>query len=129
MIKKLDKYQTLLEFLKVIAPEENFINLQMAQCDFVSDIMHKAVEGKDFDSSISPEALAFIKKYSKKIFKDLQIFLENLKDTEFIQYEENEDFEIVRAEITSFISLFSNERCDEDVKRYFKTVSSVYKIL
>lgn len=129
MIKKLDKYQTLLEFLKVIAPEENFINLQMAQCDFVSDIMHKAVEGKDFDSSISPEALAFIKKYSKKIFKDLQIFLENLKDTEFIQYEENEDFEIVRAEITSFISIFSDERCDEDVKRYFKTVSSVYKIL
>ena len=129
MLKKLDKYQTLLEFLKVIAPEESFINLQMAQCDFVSSIMHKAAEGIDFDSSISPEALVFVKNYSRKIFKDLQLFLENLKDAEFIQYEENADFEIVRAEITSFISLFSDERCDDDVKRYFKTVSSVYEIL
>lgn len=128
MKKKIDKYQTLLEFLKVIAPDENYIKLQMAQVQFVSDIMHKAVEGKDFDSSITPEALAFVKSYSKKVRKDLQLFLENLKDTEFLNYEENNDYEVVRSEITSFLSIFESSN-DEDVREYYKMTSSVYALL
>lgn len=126
MKRKIDKYKTLLEFLKIIAPGENYINLQMAQCDFVSDIIHKAVEGKNFYSNISPEALSFVKKYSKKVYKNLQIFYKKLKESEFYNCEENEYYQIVRAEIESFISLFSGEKDDVDVCNYYKAVSNIY---
>ena len=128
MKKKIDKYKTLLEFLKVIAPGEIYINLQMAQCSFVSDIMHKAVEGKDFDSSISPEALNFVKTQGKTVLKELQKFLEKLKDSEFYDYKENDDYKIVRSEITSFLSIF-DKSTDEDVRKYYTFTSGVYELL
>ena len=128
MKQKIDKYKTLLEFLKVIAPGEIYINLQMAQCSFVSDIMHKAVEGKDFDSSISPEALNFVKTQGKTVLKDLQKFLEKLKDSEFYDYKENDDYKIVRSEITSFLSIF-DKSTDEDVRKYYTAASSAYGLL
>lgn len=128
MKKKIDKYKTLLEFLKIIAPGENYINLQMAQCSFVSDIMHKAVEGKDFDSSISPEALNFVKTYGKKVLFDLQKFLENLKDSEFFNCEENDNHKVVRAEIESFLSIFENSN-DKDVREYYRVTSEIYGLL
>jgi len=128
MKKKIDKYKTLLEFIKVIAPGENYMNLQMAQCSFVSDIMHKAAEGKDFDSSISPEALAFVKTYGKKVLFDLQKFLENLKDSEFFNCEENDNYKVVRAEIESFLSIFENSN-DKDVREYYRVASEIYGLL
>lgn len=128
MKQKIDKYKTLLEFLKIIAPGENYINLQMAQCSFVSDIMHKAVDGKDFDSSISPEALNFVKTQGKTVLKDLQKFLEKLKDSEFYDYKENDDYKIVRSEITSFLSIFDNSS-DEEVRKYYTVTSNVYELL
>lgn len=129
MTKKIDKYQTLLDFLKIIAPEENYINLQMAQCDFVSDIMHKAAEGKNFDSRISPEAQIFVKTYRNSVFKNLKRFLENLKDSEFYECEEDSNYRVVRSEIESFISIFDNQKCDDEVRKYHKTVSNVYALL
>lgn len=128
MKKKIDKYKILLEFLKIIAPGENYINLQMAQCSFVSDIMHKAAEGKDFDSSISPEALNFVKTQGKTVLKDLQKFLEKLKNSEFTNFEENDDYKIVRSEITSFLSIFDNSS-DEEVRKYYTVTSNVYELL
>lgn len=128
MKKKIDKYKTLLEFLKIIAPGENYINLQMAQCSFVSDIMHKAVEGKDFDSSISSEALNFVKTQSKTVLKNLQKFLKKLKNSEFINFEENDDYKVVRSEITSFLSIFDNSS-DEEVRKYYTVTSNVYELL
>ncbi|MCQ2593112.1 MAG: hypothetical protein MJ188_10060 [Treponema sp.] len=129
MKNKIDKYETLIEFLKIIAPGENYINLQMAQCDFVSDIIHKAVEGKDFDSSISPKALTFVKTYSNSIFKNLKIFLAKIKNSEFYECDENDDYKVVRYEIISFISIFSNTKACEEVCKYYKVVSSVYELL
>lgn len=128
MKKKIDKYKTLLEFLKIIAPGENYINLQMAQCSFVSDIMHKAVEGKDFDSSISPEALNFVKTQGKTVLKDLQKFLEKLKDSEFYNNEEDDNYSVVRSEITSFLNIF-DKSTDEDVRKYYTVTSGVYELL
>lgn len=128
MKKKIDKYKTLLEFLKVIAPGEIYINLQMAQCSFVSDIMHKAVEGKDFDSSISPEALNFVKTQGKTVLKDLQKFLEKLKDSEFYNNEEDDNYSVVRSEITSFLNIF-DKSTDEDVRKYYTVTSGVYELL
>lgn len=128
MEKKIDKYKTLLEFLKIIAPKENYINLQMAQCSFVSDIMHKAVEGKDFDSSISPEALNFVKTQGKTVLKELQKFLEKLKDSEFYNNAEDDDYSVVRSEITSFLSIF-DKSTDEDVRKYYTVTSGVYELL
>lgn len=128
MKKKIDKYKTLLEFLKIIAPGENYINLQMAQCSFVSDIMHKAVEGKDFDSSISPEALNFVKTQGKTVLKDLQKFFEKLKDSEFYNNEEDDNYSVVRSEITSFLNIF-DKSTDEDVRKYYTVTSSVYELL
>ena len=128
MKKKIDKYKTLLEFLKIIAPGEICINLQMAQCSFVSDIMHKAVEGKDFDSSISPEALNFVKTQGKTVLKDLQKFLEKLKDSEFYNNEEDDNYSVVRSEITSFLNIF-DKSTDEDVRKYYTVTSGVYELL
>lgn len=128
MKNKIDKLQTLLEFIKIIAPGENFIELQMAQCNFVSDIMHKAVEGKDFDSSISPEAFNFVKTYGRTISESLIKFLEKLKNSEFYECDENDEYSVVRSEITSFLSLFDRNK-DKDVRNYYKITSSVYGLL
>lgn len=128
MKKKIDKYKTLLEFLKVIAPGDNYINLQMAQCSFVSDIMHKAAEGKDFDSSISPEALNFVKTQSKTVLNDLQKFLEKIKDSEFYNNEENDEYRVVKSEITSFLSIF-DKSTDDEVRNYYKVTSGIYELL
>lgn len=128
MKKKIDKYKTLLEFLKIIAPGENYINLQMAQCSFVSDIMHKAAEGKEFDSSISPEALNFVKTQGKTVLKELQKFLEKLKDSEFYNNEEDDNYSVVRSEITSFLNIF-DKSTDEDVRKYYTVTSGVYELL
>ena len=128
MKKKIDKYKTLLEFLKIIAPGENYINLQMAQCSFVSDIMHKAAEGKEFDSSISPEALNFVKTQGKTVLKELQKFLEKLKDSGFYNNEEDDNYSVVRSEITSFLNIF-DKSTDEDVRKYYTVTSGVYELL
>lgn len=129
MTRKINKYKTLLEFLEIIAPGENYANLQAAQCDFVVDMVHKAVRHEAFDPSISPEALEFVRTYSSSIYRNLKKFLENLKGTEFLEYKETKSFEALRAEITSFMSLFDEEGCDDDVKKYYKTISSVYAII
>lgn len=81
-----------------------------------------------FKTSISPEALNFVKTQGKTVLKDLQKFLEKLKDSEFYNNEEDDNYSVVRSEITSFLNIF-DKSTDEDVRKYYTVTSGVYELL
>lgn len=129
MVKKIDKYKTLLTFLEIISPDGAFSDLLEAQVNYVKDSMHRAASGLHIDDkNISPEALDFVKKKSGKCLKKLAKFLKKIKGAQYYSCEEDWKISIVKAEIRSFIDYFAHSS-DADTVKYYKIISSTYEYL
>ena len=129
MTKRLNKQETLLEFLNVIAPKPYYMDLLMAEGDFVRDLFHKAAAGQDADDyNISPEAKEFVKTQTPGIYKNLAKFLEKIRDAEFYDNSNPAHLNIVKKEITGFLCLF-NAATEPEIVKYYTVASDVYALL